>query len=142
VAAIISLPFLCLAAFAVTKVSQQAGSTSAAAVVAASTPAAAGSPSVPVPQQLRDLDAAAGVNVGTPAAYDAAFKTLSSRCQEQGVSLGNEVGAILGLLQKSNVTDETQLSVMQHVAQSIPPGQKMGCADIGAAYVTLRTNGQ
>jgi hypothetical protein len=95
-----------------------------------------------VPQQLRDLDAAAGASTGSEAAYDTAFKTLSSRCQEQGVKLGNEVGAILGLLQKGNVTDETRLTVMQHVAQSIPPGQKMGCADIGAAYVTLRTNGQ
>lgn len=127
---------------------KKSGTSAAAPVTATATAAAtttaadSSTPSVPVPQQLRELDIAAGVSPDSQAAYDAAFKTLSSRCREQGVKLGNEVGAILELLQKGNVTDETQLTVMQHVAQSIPPGQKMGCADIGAAYVQMRTGGQ
>jgi hypothetical protein len=95
----------------------------------------------PVPTQLRDLDQAAGVNPQPQAAYDKAFATLSSKCKEQGVGLGNEVGAVLKLLQKANINDETQLTVMQHLAASIPAGSpKMSCADIGGAYVTLREN--
>ncbi|MEU1631080.1 hypothetical protein ABZ746_38735 [Streptomyces sp. NPDC020096] len=99
-------------------------------------------PSEPVPQELRDLDVAAGVHASPQPDYDAAFKTLSTRCNEQGVGLGNEVGAVLGLLQKKGVNDENRLTVMQHLAASIPAGTNMGCADIGGAYVTLRTGGQ
>lgn len=92
-----------------------------------------------VPQQLRDLDVAAGVHAQPQTAYDQAFADLSARCQEQGVGLGNEVGAVLKLLQKNGINDETQLSVMQHMAASIPAGSsKMSCANVGGAYVTLR----
>ncbi|MFF4735882.1 hypothetical protein ACFY2W_08315 [Streptomyces sp. NPDC001262] len=103
-----------------------------------SSPAPA-SPAMPVPQQLRDLDVAAGVHAGLEGAYDSAFKALSSRCMEQDVRLGNVVGAVLGLLQKGGVRDENRLTVMQHLTDSIPAGSRMGCADVGAVYVTLRT---
>lgn len=94
--------------------------------------------SPPVPQQLRDLDIADGHAGGSPTAYTRAFKTLSSRCKEQGVGLGNEIGATLKLLRQAGIHDENRLTVMQHVADSIPPGQKMRFADIAGAYVTLR----
>lgn len=104
------------------------------------TPAASSGPSEPVPQELRDLDVAAGVKAAPQTDYDSAFQALSSKCQEQGVGLGNEVGAVLGLLQKGHVTDENRLTVMQHMAASVPAGSaKMKCADVGGAYVTLRT---
>lgn len=104
--------------------------------------ASSSAPSEPVPQELRDLDVAAGVKAAPQPDYDAAFKTLSSRCQEQGVGLGNEVGEVLKLLQKGHVTDENRLTVMQHMAASVPAGSaKMKCADVGGAYVTLRTSG-
>lgn len=93
----------------------------------------------PVATQLRDLDVAAGVQAQPQSAYDTAFATLSGKCREQGVGLGNEVGAVLKLLQQHSINDETQLSVMQHLSDSIPAGSpKMSCADIGGAYVTLR----
>jgi hypothetical protein len=93
-------------------------------------------------QQLRDEDIAAG-HGDDAAAYDSAFADLSAKCTEQGVPLANEMHATLGPLQKANINDETHLTVMQHVAASIPAGSpKMGCADIAAAYVTLREGGQ
>ncbi|MEV8474866.1 hypothetical protein [Streptomyces sp. NPDC051173] len=103
-----------------------------------SSPSAA-SPAVPVPQQLRDLDVAAGVHADSEGAYEAAFTALSSRCTEQGAHLGGEVDAILGLLQKGGVRDESRLTVMQHLADSISAGTRIGCADAGSVYVTLRT---
>jgi hypothetical protein len=88
---------------------------------------------------VRDLDVADFGNASAQAAYDKAFTTLSGRCKEKGVGLANEVGEVLKLLKESGVHDETRLTVMQHMTQSIPAGQKMSCADIGGAYVTLRT---
>jgi hypothetical protein len=42
-------------------------------------------------------------------------------------------------LTKAGITDETRLSVLQHVAASIPAGSpKMDCVQQMAAYVTLR----
>lgn len=104
------------------------------------TKAAAKGPNVG--SELRDLDLADGVNVESTPTYEQAFRTLSSKCQEQGIGLGNEVGAILKLLKDKNVNDETRLTVMQHLADSIPGPQKMSCAEMGGAYVTLRTGGQ
>jgi hypothetical protein len=103
------------------------------------TPSSASTPP-PVPEQLRDLDRAAGVHVEENAAYDQAFATLSSRCQEQGVALGNEVEEVLKLLKEEGVKDEDLLSVMQHLVASIPAdaAKMMSCAQIGGAYVTLR----
>lgn len=97
----------------------------------------ASGPSKPVAQEVRDLDVAEFSKAASQASYDKAFKTLSGRCNEQGVGLGNEVGAVLKLLEKQ-VHDETRLTVMQHMAQSIPAGQKMKCSEVGGAYVTLR----
>lgn len=89
-------------------------------------------------QQLHDIDTAAG-HASPAAAYTAAFATLSKDCTEQGTPLANEVEATLGLLQKAKVTGETNLTVMQHLAQSIPAGSpKMSCANVAGAYVTLR----
>lgn len=90
-------------------------------------------------QQLRDIDAAIHGNASPQAAYDTAFKTLSHDCQEQGAPLANTVGGTLGLLQKDNINDETNLTVMQHLAASIPDGMaKMKCVEVGGAYVALR----
>lgn len=96
-------------------------------------------PSEPVPQEIRDLDVSDHDQASPQPAYDQAFTTLEGRCNEQGVGLANEVGEVLKLLKKGGVDDETRLTVMQHMAASVPQGQKMGCADVGAAYVTLRT---
>jgi len=86
------------------------------------------------------MDTAAHLpGIGSRADYDTAFATLAGRCQEQGASLGNEVQAVLGLLQKNGINDENRLTVMRHMASSIPEGTPaMKCADIGGAYVTLR----
>jgi hypothetical protein len=127
-----------------------------AAAASAPTPAAAPAPNSPatgagkaskpkarpnVGSELRDLDMADGVSVEPTATYEQAFAALSAKCQEQGVPLGNGVDAVLKLLKKKGVTDETRLTVMQHLAESIPGPQKMSVADVGGAYVTLRTSG-
>jgi len=94
--------------------------------------------SEPPAQQLRDLDVSAG-HTSPAAAYTTAFATLSKDCTEQGVPLANGVEATLGLLQKAHIDDETNLTVMQHLVQSMAGEKgKMPFAQIAGAYVTLR----
>ncbi|WP_035844939.1 hypothetical protein [Kitasatospora azatica] len=119
---------LLLAAIAVAVVSTSGGGKKAA-------PA----PAPTVGEQLRGQDTAAKLpGVGSGADYNSAFDTLSARCQEQGASLGDEVQAVLELLQKNGVTDENRLTVMQHLAATLPAGvgQQQSCAQAGNAYVT------
>lgn len=104
---------------------------------ASSSNPAASAPQTTPAQQLRDEDIAAG-HTSSAAAYDSAFADLSAKCTEQGVPLADEMHATLGLLQKADIRDETHLTVMQHVAASIPAGARMKCSDIAGAYVTLR----
>jgi hypothetical protein len=92
----------------------------------------------PPAQQLRDLDVAAGHSASANA-YTSAFAVLSKHCTEQGVPLANEVQATLGLLKKASIDDETNLTVMQHLDQSMAAEKsKTSCAQIAGAYVTLR----
>ena len=130
-AAISCAALLALTGCAMSSTPSTASAPNAAPATTAATP--------PVPEQLRDMDIAANVDVQPQSAYNTAFAALSKDCTEQGVPLANEVHATLGLLQKAKITDETHLTVMQHIAQSIPAGSpKMSCADIAGAYVTLR----
>ncbi|MEZ0090232.1 hypothetical protein [Streptacidiphilus sp. EB129] len=95
----------------------------------------------PPAQQLRAADMAAG-HPGDAPAYDTAFATLSHDCTEQGTPLANEVHAILGELQSNNINDQTNLTIMQHMAALVPAGSpKQSCASIGALYLAHRETG-
>ncbi len=77
-----------------------------------------------------------------PAAEMAALNALHPGCQEDYPKLDAEAKKALELMQRNGVTDETTLTVLQHLRQSIPPGTPdMNCANQLGAYVTLRGNG-
>ena len=73
-------------------------------------------------------------------AEQAAIDRLHPGCTESGPALGREAGRALQLLQQHGVTDETVLTVLVHLRDSIPPGvPDMNCADVLGAYISLRT---
>jgi len=77
-----------------------------------------------------------------PADETTALNALHPGCQEDNPKLDAEAKKTLELMQKKGVKDETVLTVLQHLRQSIPPGTPdMNCANQLGAYVTLRGNG-
>lgn len=77
-----------------------------------------------------------------PADEQVAINALHPGCTETDRALDAEAKKTLELMQKNGVKDETLLSVLQHLRQSIPPGTPdMNCANQLGAYVTLRGNG-
>ncbi len=77
-----------------------------------------------------------------PADEMVALNALHPGCQEDNPKLDAEAKKTLELMQKNGVKDETVLTVLQHLRQSIPPGTPdMNCANQLGVYVTLRGNG-
>jgi len=86
--------------------------------------------------------AATPTTASFPADEMVALNALHPGCQEDYPKLDAEAKKALELMQRNGVTDETTLTVLQHLRQSIPPGTPdMNCANQLGAYVTLRGNG-
>jgi len=77
-----------------------------------------------------------------PADEMVALNALHPGCQEDYPKLDAEARKALEIMQRNGVKDETTLTVLQHLRQSIPGGiPDMNCANQLGAYVTLRGNG-
>ena len=75
------------------------------------------------------------------AAYQRAIDALSAKCSNPPDNIPNIVQGTLKVLNDGGVHDETNMSVLQNLSDSLPEGApKMDCVDIGGVYVTLRTN--
>lgn len=86
-------------------------------------------------QMLADLDG----NAHPAAAYQRALDALAPKCTQDRKSIAGIGNATLQDLQKNGITDETELSVLEHLNQSLPAGSpRTDCVSIAAAYATLR----
>lgn len=99
-------------------------------------PAPAAHTSTPGPaQKLADLDG----NSQPVSVYQRALDSLAPKCTQDREHIAGIANATLQDLQKNGVTDESELSVLQHLGQSIPAGSsRTDCVSIAAAYATLR----
>lgn len=71
--------------------------------------------------------------------YQHALDALAPKCKQDEQHIAGIANSTLEDLQKNGVTDETELSVLQHLDQSIPKGApRMDCVGIAASYATLR----
>jgi hypothetical protein len=71
--------------------------------------------------------------------YQHALDALAPKCKQDEQHIAGIANGTLEDLQKNGVTDETELSVLQHLDQSIPKGApRMDCVSIAASYATLR----
>ncbi|KZM70746.1 hypothetical protein [Nocardia terpenica] len=72
----------------------------------------------------------------------AALTSLHGACREDDDKLYAEAKKANELMIDSGVRDETTLSVLQHLRQSIPQDSPvMGCSEVLATYVTVRAHG-
>jgi len=89
--------------------------------------------------QLRDSDMSDGFVVVGSVAYQDAFATLQTRCNNPPDKLVLYVGNTLNVLQSKGVNDETRFTLLRHLAASVPAGVgPMDCLEIAGAYTTLR----
>lgn len=89
-------------------------------------------------QQLADLD---GDN-RAPSSYQTVLDELAPKCKQGPKQIAATANAMVELLKKHGITDETEYSALVHLNQSIPKGSpRMDCQDIAAAYVTEREGG-
>lgn len=73
------------------------------------------------------------------AQYQAAMSALKPYCTENKVQIAAMIKEGLKLLKQNDITDETNLTLLQHTKESIPTDSKpMNCANVIGAYVTLR----
>jgi hypothetical protein len=90
-------------------------------------------------QQLRDYDIAMQHTAHAQATYNKAFAKLSADCEEQGVPLANEVHTVVEQLQRLDIKNENDLTVMQHLTAAVPAGPtKSSCAAAASVYVRSR----
>ncbi|MFB8182613.1 hypothetical protein ACFC8N_42820 [Streptomyces sp. NPDC055966] len=105
-----------------------------AAPAKAGTPAQTGSPA----QMLADLDG----DKRDPSSYQTALDALTPKCKQTPKEIAAIANAMVELLRKNGVDDETDYSALVHLNQSIPAGSpKMDCQDIAGVYVTMREGG-
>jgi hypothetical protein len=110
-----------------------AGATDAA-TVAAPVAGTAVSPA----QMLDDLDG----DKNPVADYQAALDALAPKCTQDAVHIAGLGDAGYQDLVKNGITDETRLTVLQHLDQSIPASiGKTDCAGMLSGYLVLRENG-
>lgn len=86
-------------------------------------------------QMLADLD-----NNDHPAGdYQQVLNQFTPKCKEDEFTLASYVFATLTDLRKKHINDETELTVLQHLNDSLPDmGGKTECKQIAAAYLVLR----
>ena len=74
--------------------------------------------------------------------YQAALDALGPKCTQDEAHIASLGDAGYSDLVKNGVTDETRLSVLRHLDQSIPAGLgKTDCAGMLSAYLVLREQG-
>ncbi len=82
---------------------------------------------------LAEGDGAADV---TP--YAAALDELGPQCTQDRVHIAGIADAGLSDLQQHGITDETRLTVLQHLVASVRSSAKVDCQGVMAAYLVLR----
>lgn len=71
--------------------------------------------------------------------YQAALGVLDAECTQDETHIAALANAGYQDLVKNGITDETRLSVLRHLADSIPPGgAPVDCAGVLSAYLVLR----
>jgi hypothetical protein len=91
--------------------------------------------------------AIAGLALATPAQAhptdeQAALDAVSPACTESPDKLDAEAAKAVELLADSGVHDETTVTMLRHLRESIPDGApRMDCAQVLGAYIRLRSNG-
>jgi hypothetical protein len=74
-----------------------------------------------------------------PADEQAALDAVSPACSESAVALDAEAAKAVELLGERGVHDETTVTMLQHLRESIPDGAPiLKCSDQLATYITLR----
>jgi len=104
------------------------------------TPAAApaASPTVSPAQMLDDLDG----DKQPVADYQAALDALAPKCTQDETHIAGLGDAGYNDLVKNGINDETRLTVLQHLDQSIPASLgKTDCTSMLSAYLVLREQG-
>lgn len=97
--------------------------------------AAPSSASTPGPaQKLADLDG----DKHPADDYQHALDALAPKCTQDEEHLAALANGTFEDLRKNNVTDESELSVLQHLSASVPKGAKTDCQSVAAAYAVLR----
>ena len=94
--------------------------------------------------KLATLDAGAPVEGNDPiiARYAKGLDSLEGKCNDERIQLSDYAVTAQQLLSKAGITDDSLLTILQDVDKGIPNGApKMTCADVFAAYVTLRKSG-
>jgi hypothetical protein len=122
--------------------SRTAKTSLATAAVAFTLAACASTPSTPAPspaEVLRAYDSAQGHTVAALADYQAAIGKATAKCTNDPAKIPAMIEATDGILTKDGITDETALTLLNHLDQSIPDGTApMDCVGVLAAYATLR----
>lgn len=89
-------------------------------------------------QMLADLDG----DKQPVGAYQAALDALGPKCTQDEAHIAGLGDAGYQDLVKNGVTDETRLTVLQHLSDSLPAGMgKTDCASVLSAYLVLREQG-
>ncbi len=75
----------------------------------------------------------------TVAKYQSALDVLKQHCTEDEPTLASEIWASWKDLESNKVTDETILSLMAHITQSVPASAApTDCRAVMAAYLLMR----
>jgi hypothetical protein len=78
-------------------------------------------------------------DLATVTRYQAALDSLEPFCTEDEATLAGEVWSSWNDLQKNGVSDETNLSLIGHIKESIPQGAvPTDCRQVMAAYLVMR----
>lgn len=99
------------------------------------TPTTSSSTQASPAQMLADLDGDT-----TPILqYQAAIGVLTPECTQDQAGIAALANAGYQDLVKNGITDETRLTVLRHLAASMPPGSApIDCAGVLSAYLVLR----
>lgn len=87
---------------------------------------------------LRQFDADHGNGGNNESAYGAELDVLSGKCTNSTKDTARFVENSYTDLTSHGVTDETALTLLRHLDQSIPAGSQMDCQGVLAAYLVLR----
>ena len=111
---------------------------SAAAQPTSAGPSPAASAAVSPAQRLADLDG----DAQDVADYQAALDALGPKCTQDQAFIAGLGDTGYRDLVKNGVTDETRLSVLQHLSDSIPASLgRTDCTGILSGYLVLREQG-